>query len=55
MLYNLGVLYEDNDQYDKASECYRRLQKSDPLEEIRNRTETASVFAAHQVGGSGGA
>ena len=33
VLYNLGVLYEDNEQYDKAAECYRRLNKSDPLDE----------------------
>jgi len=33
VLYNLGVLYEDNEQYDKATDCYRRLNKSDPLDE----------------------
>ena len=33
MLYNLGVLYEDNDMYDKAAECYRRLAKTDPTDE----------------------
>ncbi len=33
MLYNLGVLYEDNGQFDKAAECYRRLHKSDPLDD----------------------
>ena len=33
VLYNLGVLYEDHDQYDKAADCYRRLQKADPLDE----------------------
>jgi DNA-directed RNA polymerase subunit alpha len=33
VLYNLGVLYEDHEQYDKAADCYRRLQKADPLDE----------------------
>ena len=33
VLQHLGVLYEDNERYDKASECYRRLQKSDPSDE----------------------
>jgi DNA-directed RNA polymerase subunit alpha len=33
VLYNLGVLYEDNEQYDKAAECYRRLNKTDPTDE----------------------
>ena len=33
VLYNLGVLYEDNDMYDKAAECYRRLAKTDPTDE----------------------
>ncbi len=33
VLYNLGVLYEDHEQYDKAAECYRRLNKSDPTDE----------------------
>ena len=33
MVYYLGVLYEDNEQYDKATECYRRLAKSDPNDE----------------------
>src|SRR5262249_27834446 len=33
VLYNLGVLYEDNEQYDKATECYRRLSKADPTDE----------------------
>lgn len=33
VLYNLGVLYEDHNQYDKAADCYRRLHKSDPLDE----------------------
>ncbi len=30
VLYNLGVLYEDNDQYDKAADCYRRLAQGRP-------------------------
>ncbi len=33
VLYNLGVLYEDNDHYDKATECFRRLNKADPRDE----------------------
>jgi DNA-directed RNA polymerase subunit alpha len=33
VLQNLGVLYEDNEKYDKAAECYRRLHKSDPSDE----------------------
>lgn len=33
VLYNLGILYEDHDQYDKAADCFRRLQKADPLDE----------------------
>ncbi|MFO0822675.1 MAG: tetratricopeptide repeat protein [Gemmataceae bacterium] len=33
VLYNLGILYEDHDQYDKATECYRRLHKADPRDE----------------------
>ena len=33
VLYNLGVLYEDNDMYDKATDCYRRLAKADPTDE----------------------
>ncbi len=42
VLYNLGVLYEDNDMYDKAADCYRRLAKADPTrrtgEAVRART-----------------
>jgi DNA-directed RNA polymerase subunit alpha len=30
VLNNLGVLYEDNDKYDKAADCYSRLLKADP-------------------------
>ena len=33
VLMNLGVLYEDNDKYDKAVECYRRILKADPNHE----------------------
>lgn len=33
VLYNLGVLYEDHGMYDKAADCYRRLQKADPLDD----------------------
>ncbi len=33
VLYNLGVLYEDNDMYDKATDCFRRLAKADPRDE----------------------
>ena len=30
---NLGVLYEDNEKYDKAVECYRRVLAADPTDE----------------------
>jgi len=30
---NLGVLYEDNERYDKAAECYNRLLKADPTDD----------------------
>jgi DNA-directed RNA polymerase subunit alpha len=33
VLKNLGVLYEDHEKYDKASECYRRVLDSDPTDE----------------------
>ena len=33
VLYNLGILYEDHDHYDKATECFRRLNKADPRDE----------------------
>jgi DNA-directed RNA polymerase subunit alpha len=33
VLYNLGVLYEDEGQFDKAADCYRRLHKADPTDE----------------------
>ena len=33
VLYNLGVLYEDNNQFDKAAECYKRLRKADHHDE----------------------
>jgi len=33
VLNNLGVLYEDHNQYDRAADCFRRLQKSDPLDD----------------------
>jgi len=33
VLYNLGILYEDLEQYDKATECFRRLCKADPRDE----------------------
>jgi len=33
VLQNLGVLYEDQQRYDKAAECFRRLSKSDPSDE----------------------
>ncbi len=33
VLYNLGILYEDHDQYDKATDCFRRLSKADPRDE----------------------
>ena len=33
VLYNLGVLYEDNNIYDKATDCFRRLAKADPRDE----------------------
>jgi DNA-directed RNA polymerase subunit alpha len=33
VLHNLGVLYEDHAQYDRASECFARLAKADPLDD----------------------
>ena len=33
VLYNLGILYEDHSQFDKATDCFRRLAKADPLDE----------------------
>jgi DNA-directed RNA polymerase subunit alpha len=33
VLKNLGVLYEDHEKYDKATECYRRVLGSDPTDE----------------------
>ena len=33
MLMNLGVLYEDNEKYDKAVECYRKVLHADPTDE----------------------
>ena len=30
VLNNLGVLYEDNEKFDKAADCYARLLKADP-------------------------
>ncbi|HZV06173.1 MAG TPA: DNA-directed RNA polymerase subunit alpha C-terminal domain-containing protein [Gemmataceae bacterium] len=33
VLKNLGVLYEDHEKYDKATECYRRVLGSDPMDE----------------------
>jgi DNA-directed RNA polymerase subunit alpha len=33
VLNNLGVLYEDHNQYDRAADCYRRLHKSDPMDD----------------------
>jgi DNA-directed RNA polymerase subunit alpha len=33
VLCNLGVLYEDHGQYDKAVDCFRRLHKADPRDE----------------------
>lgn len=33
VLNNLGVLYEDHNQYDRAADCFRRLQKADPMDE----------------------
>jgi DNA-directed RNA polymerase subunit alpha len=33
VLNNLGVLYEDNDKYDKAFECYSRLANADHTDE----------------------
>jgi DNA-directed RNA polymerase subunit alpha len=32
-LVNLGVLYEDNDKYDKAEECYRKVLAANPGDE----------------------
>ena len=33
-LMNLGVLYEDHGKYDKAVECYRRMQSTSPNDEL---------------------
>ena len=32
-LNNLGVLYEDNDKYDKAADCFNRILKANPTDE----------------------
>src|SRR5205807_502736 len=32
-LMNLGVLYEDNEKYDRAEECYRKILSANPLDE----------------------
>jgi DNA-directed RNA polymerase subunit alpha len=49
VLQNLGVLYEDNDRYDKALECYKRLLKADPRDEkarlfVRDAEAAASMY-----------
>ena len=54
VLYNLGVLYEDNDQYDKATDCYRRLHKADPRDERAKlfvKDAEASLIDVLQPGG----
>lgn len=33
MLKNLGVLYEDNNKFDKAVDCYKTALQSDPLDD----------------------
>lgn len=33
LLNNLGVLYEDNGKFDRASECFRRIHDADPIDE----------------------
>ncbi len=33
MLNNLGVLYEDNEKFDRAAECFGKLLKADPNDE----------------------
>src|SRR5438105_6328191 len=30
---NLGVLYEDNEKYDRAEECYRKILSANPIDE----------------------
>jgi DNA-directed RNA polymerase subunit alpha len=41
-LNNLGVLYEDNDRYDKAVECYGRILRANPTDE--QSRERARLF-----------
>ncbi len=48
VLQNLGVLYEDNERYDKAVECYRRLAKVDTQDE-RARLFVRDVEAAMEM------
>jgi DNA-directed RNA polymerase subunit alpha len=48
VLYNLGVLYEDHNQYDKAADCYRRLLKADPTDE-RARLFTKDAEASQNM------
>jgi DNA-directed RNA polymerase subunit alpha len=33
VLMNLGVLYEDSEKFDKAAECYRKVQHANPTDE----------------------
>src|SRR5579884_1656769 len=33
LLMNLGILYEDNDKYDKAADCYRKILSADSQHE----------------------
>lgn len=33
LLKNLGILYEDNNRYDKAAECFRTVLNADPMDD----------------------
>jgi DNA-directed RNA polymerase subunit alpha len=48
VLNNLGVLYEDNDRYDRAVDCYRRLQSDNPRDE-RARLFTKDAEASQSM------
>lgn len=48
VLYNLGVLYEDHNQYDKAADCYRRLLRADPNDD-RARLFTKDAEASQTM------